>query len=80
MPNGTAQNAISRTFERQADRVAISLTGDPDTAVKVYRRLAFSNLADLRPPRVAVWGLFSHPPIPERIRNVLSAAQGRDNS
>lgn len=74
------QNAISRRFEREADRVAISLTGDPDTAVKVYRRLAFSNLADLRPPRVAAWGLFSHPPIPERIRNVLSAAQGRDNS
>ena len=65
------QNAVSRSFEKEADRVAISLTDDPDTAVKVYRRLAFSNLADLRPPRVAVWALFSHPPIPERIRNVL---------
>lgn len=67
------QNGVSRTFERQADRVAIELTGDPDTAVRVYRRLAFSNLADLRPPRLAVWTLFSHPPIPERIRNVLDA-------
>ena len=66
------QNAISRSFEKEADRVAISLTDDPDTAVKVYRRLAFSNLADLRPPRAAVWALFSHPPIPERIENVLS--------
>lgn len=65
------QNSVSRSFERDADRVAIDLTEDPDTATKVYRRLAFSNLADLRPPRIAVWTLFSHPPIPERIENVL---------
>ena len=69
------QNAISRAFERQADRVAISLTEDPETAVKVYRRLAFSNLADLRPPQAAVWALFSHPPIPDRIENVLHAEE-----
>ena len=66
------QNAVSRSFEKEADRVAISLTEDPDTAVTVYRRLAFSNLADLRPARAAVWALFSHPPIPERIENVLA--------
>ena len=69
------QNAVSRSFERDADRAAITLTEDPDTAVSVYRRLAFRNLADLRPPRVAVWTLFSHPPIPERIENVLRAAR-----
>lgn len=74
------QNGISRSFEREADRVAISLTDDPDTAVKVYRRLAFSNLSDLRPPGPAVWALFTHPPIDERIENVLSAAEIRDNS
>lgn len=67
------QNYVSRSFERGADRVAIDLTDDPDTAIKVYRRLAFSNLADLRPPRIAVWTLFSHPPTPERIENVLDA-------
>ena len=69
------QNAVSRSFEREADRVAIELTEDPGTAVTVYRRLAYSNLADLRPPRVAVWLLFTHPPIPERIENVLTAAE-----
>ena len=67
------QSTVSRAFEREADRVAISLTADPDTAVKVYRRLAFRNISDLRPPKLAVWALFSHPPIPERIRNVLAA-------
>lgn len=70
------QNYVSRSFERAADRVAIDLTEDPDTATTVYRRLAFSNLADLRPPRIAVWTLFSHPPIPERIENVLAASEG----
>lgn len=74
------QNTISRAFERQADEAAIRLTGDPATAVKVYRRLAFSNLGDLAPPRPAVWVLFTHPPIPERIENVLSASEGAKNS
>lgn len=66
------QSAASRHFEREADDVAIRLTQDPDTAVAVFRRLAFANLADLRPPKPAVWLLYSHPPIPERIRAVLA--------
>lgn len=69
------QNAISRRFETQADRVAISLTKDPQTAVAAFRRLAFANLADLRPPPIAVDLLFSHPPIPERIRNALATTR-----
>lgn len=74
------QNSISRRFEREADRVAIQLSDDPASAVKVYRRLAFSNISDLRPPRLAEWALFTHPAIPERIEDVLAAAQERDNS
>ena len=62
-----AENAVSRSFERQADDWAINLTGDADTGVRAFRRLAFANIADLEPPRVAVWALFTHPPIPERI-------------
>ena len=66
------QNTVSRHFERQADRVALELTGDPDTATRVFRRLAFSNLADLRPPRAAVWLLYSHPPVSERIKSATA--------
>jgi STE24 endopeptidase len=67
------QSAVSRHFERQADSTAIRLTEDPDTGVRVFRRLAFSNIADLRPPAVAVWALYSHPPVDDRIRAILDS-------
>ncbi|HYN35585.1 MAG TPA: M48 family metallopeptidase [Actinomycetota bacterium] len=70
------QNTVSRGFESRADEIAIDLTGDPATAVRSFRRLAFSNLADLRPPRLAVILLFTHPPIPERIEKALAAMPG----
>lgn len=67
------ENWLSRRFEARADAIAVELTQDPDAAVRAFRRLAFANLADLRPPSVAVWALYTHPPIPERIRAVLDA-------
>lgn len=67
-----ASNSVSRIFEADADRIAFELTGEAGPAVRAFRRLAFSNLADLRPPRALVYLLFSHPPIPERIRAALS--------
>jgi Zn-dependent protease with chaperone function len=69
------QNAISRHFESQADAVAMQLTHDPAPAVAAFRRLAFANLSDLRPPELAVWLLYTHPPVPDRIRAVLSQAK-----
>ena len=66
------QNYASRRFERRADAIALDLTQDPATAVRVFRRLAFSNIADLRPPEPVVGLLFSHPPIPDRIRSALA--------
>ena len=71
------QSSVSRFFERQADETAIALTGDAEAAVGTFRRLALSNLADLRPPSVAVWTLFSHPPIPERIESILRRSPDR---
>jgi STE24 endopeptidase len=65
------QSAVSRRFEARADEIAVRLTDDPATAVRAFRRLAFSNLADLRPPDAAVALAFSHPPIPDRIRAAL---------
>jgi STE24 endopeptidase len=71
------ENYVSRSFERQADETAGQLTDDPATAVRTFRRLAFANIADLDPPRLAVWTLYTHPPIPERIE--LFLAPGPDS-
>jgi STE24 endopeptidase len=69
-----AENAVSRAFERRADEIALRLTDDPAAAVRTFRRLAFSNLADLRPPGVAVGMLFTHPPVSERIRAAVAGS------
>jgi STE24 endopeptidase len=68
-----AETAVSRRFEAQADQIGVELTGDPDAAVGAFRRLGLDNLADLQPPEAAVWLLFTHPPIPDRIRSVMRA-------
>lgn len=65
-----AQNALSRHFEGRADRIAVELTDDPEAAVSSLRKLALNNLADLRPPAPAVWLLYTHPPVPARIRAI----------
>jgi STE24 endopeptidase len=68
------QNTVSRHFETQADETAMTLTHDPDTAVRVFRRLAFSNISDLRPPPIATWLLFTHPPVADRIEAVVAGS------
>ena len=61
------QNALSRSFESRADAIAFELVEDTRAAVTAFERLARSNIADLKPPAVAVWMFFGHPPITERI-------------
>lgn len=62
------QNAISRAFERQADRESLLLTENPEAFITSEVQLARSNLADLAPPRGLVLFLYTHPPVLERIR------------
>ena len=61
------QNAVSRSFERQADLAALELSKNRDTYIKVEVDLARSNLADVTPPSWAVLLLYTHPPVLERI-------------
>jgi STE24 endopeptidase len=58
---------VSRWAEARADWTALEVSGDPDTAVAVERRLALENRADLRPNRLLAAWFASHPPTMARI-------------
>jgi STE24 endopeptidase len=62
------QNAISRHFEREADRTSLDVTQDPAAFIRAEVNLARSNLADLAPSPFVVGLLSTHPPVAERIR------------
>jgi STE24 endopeptidase len=64
-------HAMSRAFERSADRFALDLTGNPSAFISAMRRLGAQNLAEERPSRMVQWLFYSHPPMHDRI----SAAQ-----
>lgn len=76
-------NAVSRAQERRADRFALRHTNNPGAFVTAMRRLAQQNLAEERPPALARWLFYSHPPLGERIAaaqawpGVAPALQGR---
>jgi STE24 endopeptidase len=72
LPLGTA---LSRRWERVADRFALDLTGDAGVFEDTFRTLAIANLLDLDPPRAVYYALNSHPTVPERI--ALARTRGR---
>jgi STE24 endopeptidase len=60
-------HAMSRAFERSADRFALRLTRNPSAFISAMRRLGAQNLAEERPSRLVQWLFYSHPPMRERI-------------
>ena len=62
-----AAHAMSRAFERRADRFALDLTRNPVAFISAMRRLGAQNLAEENPSRVVQWLFYSHPPIGDRI-------------
>lgn len=71
MPLGAA---LSRRWEREADRFSLELTHDLATFEATHRSLATANLADLDPPRPIYLAWFSHPTPVERIESARSLA------
>jgi STE24 endopeptidase len=61
------QNAISRHYERQCDRYALTRTGHRDAYRSAFQKLARLNKDDPAPNAVEVFLLHSHPPIAERL-------------
>jgi STE24 endopeptidase len=62
--------ALSRRYERQADRFAVKLLKSPSTMVMVLKRLAADNLSNLFPHPWYVRFHYSHPPLMERISSL----------
>jgi STE24 endopeptidase len=62
-----AAHAMSRRFERSADRFALDLTRNPGAFISAMRRLGAQNLAEEQPSRLVQWLFYSHPPLRDRI-------------
>ena len=58
---------ISRHIEAEADWAGLKATGDPAGMAALQKRLALANLSNPSPPQWAVWLLFDHPPVMDRI-------------
>ncbi len=59
--------AMTRRFEREADRMAFDLTGTVQPMISALKRLAKDNLSNLHPHPWYVKFYYSHPPLVERI-------------
>lgn len=64
---GPAQNALSRSFERQCDRYALERTGLREAYRSAFVKLARINKSDPDPNRLVAWLFYDHPPIRERL-------------
>ncbi len=60
-------NALSRRYEREADRYALDATRDRDSFISSMEKLADLNLADRDPNPVTEFMFYSHPSIKKRI-------------
>ena len=65
-------HAMSRAFERSADRFALSLTKNPEAFISAMKRLAAQNLAEEHPSRLVQVLFYSHPPVRDRIASAQS--------
>ena len=67
-----AAHAMSRAFERKADRFALRLTRNPGAFISAMRRLGAQNLAEDNPSKLVQWLFYSHPPVRDRIDDARS--------
>jgi STE24 endopeptidase len=59
---------LSRRDEREADRFACDLTGNPEAMASALVKLSRENLSNLHPHPLYAKFYYSHPPVVERIR------------
>jgi STE24 endopeptidase len=67
---GPIGNLISRRFEYQADRFAVSSTGNHQFFIDSLKKLSRLNLADESPHPLVEFLFYSHPSINHRVQNI----------
>jgi len=65
---GLIMHSLSRRNEYEADRYAVTVTGDSVAMISALKKLAADNLTNLTPHPMYVFLNYSHPPMPERVR------------
>jgi len=68
---------LSRRDERESDRFASDLTGDPGSMASALVKLSKENLANLHPHPLYAAFYYSHPPVVERIRRLKEEARSK---
>jgi STE24 endopeptidase len=66
------QNYVSRRLERNADIMALKITGLKEAFISMMEKLALQNLADRNPHPLIKFFFFNHPPIDERIAAAMA--------
>jgi STE24 endopeptidase len=61
------ENYLSRRLERNADIIALKVTGLKEAFISMMEKLASQNLADRNPHPLIKFFFFDHPPVDERI-------------
>jgi STE24 endopeptidase len=74
-PTGVVGNRLSRAIERRADAYSLELSRAPEAFIAFEHRIAVQNVADLRPPRLVMALLATHPPTAERIGAAIAWSQ-----
>ncbi|HDO25920.1 MAG TPA: M48 family peptidase, partial [Nitrospirae bacterium] len=69
-PLGPLSSYFSRRHERQADRFACELTGNPNSLASSLIKLSKDNLSNLHPHPLYAAFYYSHPPVVQRVRDI----------
>ncbi|MBU4345650.1 MAG: M48 family metallopeptidase [Proteobacteria bacterium] len=69
---GIFKNMHSRKNEYEADRFAAKTTGNPVSMADALKKLSVSNLSNLMPHPFYVFLNYSHPPVLNRLKTILS--------
>ena len=70
------QNALSRRFERQADRFAVAETGSAEAFISSLEKIGRLNKADPSPHPLVEFFFYSHPPLKKRIEAIRAVGGG----